>query len=158
MPLIAEADVYVSAEPLLQFRRQSQMVFILWSIEDEPEECIQVSLTQSVLPRYVGCFERYRCLEFAGDNARRVVACRAVRRDFGGVQNVVVRSVRLSDHVHLLPEGITVNPSFRIEFNGRSIGAEFSKKHLNFKNVVGAFFLGDYRAKSHVRPMLSERL
>ena len=43
MPLIAEADVYVSAELLLQSRRPSEIVFILWSIEDKPDECIQLS-------------------------------------------------------------------------------------------------------------------
>jgi len=158
MPLMAEADVYASAEPLLQFRRQSEIVFILWSIEDKPDEFIQLSLTQSVLPRYVGCFERDGCLEFAGNNARRVVACGAVRRDFGGVQDVVVRSVTLSGHVHLLAENIGVSASVRIEFNGSGIGTEFSKKHLNFKNIVVAFSLGGYRAKPHVRPMMTERL
>src|SRR5438552_13810205 len=45
--------------------------------------------------------------------ARRVVACREVRRDLGRVQDVVVRSVRLSDHIHLLSEGIAVSASFR---------------------------------------------
>jgi hypothetical protein len=79
----------------------------------KPDECIQLSLTQSVLPQYLGCLERYRCLEFAGDNARCVVACQSVRRDFGGVQDVVVRSVRLSGYVDLLAEGIAVSASFR---------------------------------------------